>query len=1136
MNGNNTNGYPFEHALVVGGSIGGMLAAIVLAKFFKTVTIIERDTINEVSSGRARKGVPQGANGHSLTIKGVNILSEFFPNLFDQLKERGVEKIDILKNTHFYLGDWMPIVDSGLLGCYVTRPYLEFCIRTLLKQQANIQFRYDTTVKDILFNKDKKKVVGIRIMDANDKKEIDLYADFVIDASGRHTLFPRTLVKQCNLGIEKTQIKLEVFYTSYIFLRPEQQQIGFKSILVGTGYKHGTRYGALWEIERNEEGQRRWQVNLIGHSVHPDNAVEEFKGFAKTLLQTDIYEAIQEAEPEANGSGFFKFTGSSRTHYEKAPSLPARFIAIGDAFCILNPVYGQGMSACALEAKVLEQCLENFDSLEDVQHHYFKKSAHLLNTPWNLSNFHDFVYPGTEGELPRFFHQINKYQEYVLKAAVHNPKIWVKHYKVLNLLLPPSCLFTPKMILKVLTVYIKEKFAKLSTRHSIPFEDIKNQRISARLVKVDLLKQISSDEFVSLCNTAEIKKYHALQLIIKEGDIGSHFYIIDKGSASVSTLNNNNEEIVLARLERGDYFGEQSLLEEGGRCNSNVIAITDMVIIAIPRQKIISIFLNNQLKSTLENRKKMQLLHKILKKNPSMETITTQLASKPIVEFLQGETIFRKGDIADNAYLLISGNVSIHLEEKNVPTESIKLEAGRLFGELSILHNKLRAGTAMADSPVKTIAIPAGFFKELYEKDTQLQILANAMERSYHLPQRGKMIIQTGTAFGLDAVQTIFKLHDGREITADMMLAQSVFIMTSSEKTITRTLQFKESEATYREISLNNDIIVRINNYGHWQELGLACGMVLDKIKISSWQILLFEKTGSLGAQISESNDTLICYCTQQTYGQILNAISFNATDLDTLIQNTGVATVCGSCKPRIMELMGKSWWDPVYISNIKVLADDVHCYQLKSYNESLSTYQPGQHLVIQAFINKKWVNRSYTLTSIDINNYYELTIKREPEGYFSNWLFENETNNPLIRVSAPQGDFILDTTHCPIVFFAGGIGITPALSFARFLKLHQLKRRLHIEYLVHSEEQLLNIEELTEIANSCSNFTFYPWVSTKRGRITVSDIEEIRLKFPDAEFYICGSEPFCKSLNSLCSSLNIETHMEEFVNAAVLL
>ena len=74
-----------EHAIVIGGSIAGMLAARVLSDHFARVTVLDRDHLPD--SPEPRKGVPQAEHVHVLLRRGLLIMEQLFPNLDDDLKQ-----------------------------------------------------------------------------------------------------------------------------------------------------------------------------------------------------------------------------------------------------------------------------------------------------------------------------------------------------------------------------------------------------------------------------------------------------------------------------------------------------------------------------------------------------------------------------------------------------------------------------------------------------------------------------------------------------------------------------------------------------------------------------------------------------------------------------------------------------------------------------------------------------------------------------------------------------------------------------------------------------------------------------------------------------------------------------------------
>src|SRR5580693_10061930 len=75
------------HAVVVGGSLAGMLAARVLSNHFDGVTLLERDRFPETPA--ARMGLPQGRHAHGLLERGRRVLERFLPGLTGELVRTG---------------------------------------------------------------------------------------------------------------------------------------------------------------------------------------------------------------------------------------------------------------------------------------------------------------------------------------------------------------------------------------------------------------------------------------------------------------------------------------------------------------------------------------------------------------------------------------------------------------------------------------------------------------------------------------------------------------------------------------------------------------------------------------------------------------------------------------------------------------------------------------------------------------------------------------------------------------------------------------------------------------------------------------------------------------------------------------
>src|SRR2546423_2096729 len=127
-----------EHAVVIGGSMGGLLAARALADFFRQVTVLERDTFPVADI--PRKGVPQGKHAHGLLARGRTVIEELFPGWTDEIVECGGVRGDIANDVN-WLGHGVTIksAPSDMVGLLAARPVLEGHVRRRLLALPNVR-------------------------------------------------------------------------------------------------------------------------------------------------------------------------------------------------------------------------------------------------------------------------------------------------------------------------------------------------------------------------------------------------------------------------------------------------------------------------------------------------------------------------------------------------------------------------------------------------------------------------------------------------------------------------------------------------------------------------------------------------------------------------------------------------------------------------------------------------------------------------------------------------------------------------------------------------------------------------------------------------------------------------------------
>jgi 2-polyprenyl-6-methoxyphenol hydroxylase-like FAD-dependent oxidoreductase len=424
-----------KHAIVIGGSMGGLLAARVLSDRYEQVTLIDRDTFPE--AGQHRRGVPQSVHTHGLLASGRRILDRLFPGLGEELIGLGAVEGDLLKDSRWiFEGACLSKRESGLKGLLVSRPLLEGVVRRRLLAIANIKAMQNTVVENVTATDDKQRVTGVRLAGGE-----NISADLVVDCSGRASHAPAWLEALGYAKPQEERVEVGIGYTTRLFRRDVKQLDGDGAVVIPPT-PEGKRGGVMLA----QEGDR-WTVTLI--SYFGNYAPLELAGFvdyAKTLPASDIHEVISTSEPLCNGVSA-RFPASVRKRYEKLERFPQGFLVLGDAICSFNPIYGQGMSAACQQAVALEESVANGDVSA---REFFQRAAKVVDNPWSMAVGADLRIPETVGPRNAGVSFINWYIAKLHKAARRDPELALAFVMVANLLAPPPSIMAPRMAIRVL--------------------------------------------------------------------------------------------------------------------------------------------------------------------------------------------------------------------------------------------------------------------------------------------------------------------------------------------------------------------------------------------------------------------------------------------------------------------------------------------------------------------------------------------------------------------------------------------------------------------------------------------------------------------------------------------------------------
>jgi 2-polyprenyl-6-methoxyphenol hydroxylase-like FAD-dependent oxidoreductase len=436
----------FGDAIVIGGSMAGLLAARVLSDHFAHVTLIERDTLPE--GAEQRKGVPQGKQGHGLLSGGQQVMEALFPGLTAELVAEGATTLDVINDMRWHQpGGYRLRFDSGLQGISMSRPLLEAGIRRRVKLIANIAVIDGREVTGLTASADRTRVTGITFRRRGEgNPEETLAAEFVVDAGGRGSHAPAWLEALGYERPEEEKITVGVGYTTRLYRRHPGDLPDAQAAICQPTPPHETRIAVLLPIEGD-----RWIATCAGWlGDHAPADDEGFLAFARSLPAPDIYNVITNAEPLGDYVTH-KFPANLRRRYERLKRVPEGYVVAGDALCSFNPTYGQGMTAAAMTVAALADCLrERRVGLQGLPSRFYRRAAKVIDTPWQMAAGGDFAYPEVTGKKATGTDVINRYMGRIFAASTTDRHVCRKLVEVANLLAPPSALFAPRVVFGVL--------------------------------------------------------------------------------------------------------------------------------------------------------------------------------------------------------------------------------------------------------------------------------------------------------------------------------------------------------------------------------------------------------------------------------------------------------------------------------------------------------------------------------------------------------------------------------------------------------------------------------------------------------------------------------------------------------------
>lgn len=653
---------------------------------------------------------------------------------------------------------------------------------------------------------------------------------------------------------------------------------------------------------------------------------------------------------------------------------------------------------------------------------------------------------------------------------------------------------------------------------------------------------LDEQDFSRILQSCTLVNLNPKEVLFHEGDFSDAFYIVKQGAIQITTINSNGETVFLARVGADGFFGEQAFSPSfSPRRRAKAAAQIETTLYKFPRNVLLSLKrVDPKFQTFLQEKGSQYIKEKLQKLTNSFHG-----SSYHLVELMKEEkfypkraVIFYQEDVANRAYILVSGEVELHCYgHENKIEQIVNIGPGQMFGVEGLDKDKTYHATAVAKLDANMLIIDSSQYHKMAEDHPLLKNLGDHFTNQFAFKAKGKIIQFHSEYLDMPATTSIISLDAGREVICQQVAGAEIFLASITNIPITKEIKYIHDERYYRTLSLSDNKIVGLLDYGMWEDRDRLFELIINGDEISEKNLQEFETTGHLTSRhIEKSESDLVCKCMRVSRGEINHLIVTKKADFAGIMQQTGAGTVCGGCRPSILEMLGTNAWSSCAVSQVVDHNPDIKSFRLTPLQGDILKYHPGQYLVIKVNIDNEWVQRNYTLTSIPEQSYYEITVKKETKGLFSSWLFENHNKDLIVYVAGPYGQFTLDQAkEQPVVCFMGGIGITPAVAFTRSLISSNKKQQIYIDYSASQVEQFILMDEFADIERKHKNVTINHRVTGVYGKVTEQEIRNIISSIEGCHVYICGPKGLEKLVTETFNQMNLEPerlHAEQFFHA----
>lgn len=427
-----------RRAVVLGGSMAGMLAARVLSEHAEDVVVIERDT--------AAADRPD-SQAHALSPAGAAQLERWFPGVVAEAVRAGavVPPADGARSRRYVDGRALrhPPPAPAVPAFVCARPFLDDLVGRTALARPNIH-RAGGRADGLDFHGD--RVVGAWYVPQGRASAVSIDADLVVDATGRDSALGDWLAADGWPRPKARRMEIRLNYATAMFAYDETISDLWRvtsRAAADSGTDGRARAGGIQRVDGD-----RWSMFVTGY--RDDRPWADFGDFVERCHR-DFPGVFGDIATNARrlGGVVAHHHRDNRRYDLHAPQLfPAGLVVAGDAVASLNPLHDQGMTSAMLHAACLSRYLRGGPSLREPAAGYFDLVKTVVDAGWQVATLADLELPFVDGPYPRFYPTQRRLSRSVARAALVDRRVDARVARIATLESHPHSVLRPMTMVR----------------------------------------------------------------------------------------------------------------------------------------------------------------------------------------------------------------------------------------------------------------------------------------------------------------------------------------------------------------------------------------------------------------------------------------------------------------------------------------------------------------------------------------------------------------------------------------------------------------------------------------------------------------------------------------------------------------